>query len=55
METKSFFNITNGVVTWAAIICSTAANSILIFTATINEAKIEQLIKAATCFICSTI
>lgn len=51
LETEPFFNITNGVITWAAIVSSGATNRILILTATIDQANIIELKKAAASFI----
>lgn len=55
LETEPLFNITNGVVTWAAIISSSAANTIFIRTATIYEADIIEVKKATTSLIIWTI
>ena len=40
LETEPFLNITNGVITRAAVLSSGTANSIFIWTAAVDQAKI---------------
>lgn len=49
LKTESVFSNTDGEITRTAILGSTATHTILIFTATINEAEMIKPMKATTC------
>lgn len=51
LETESFIDIADGIITRATVLSPGAANCVLILTATVDQAVIEELENAAACFI----